>query len=287
MARGQVGFKPEDGFGETYRRFFDLDLGQSFAWFEHDGQRLAAQHFEPAGAARGSAVVVHGYYDHVGLYGHLIRYLLGRGLRVFAYDQAGHGLSSGRRAAIESFDCYASALAAYLARVPEPRWLIGQSMGASVILEHLDAHPMASFRRVVLLAPLVRPAGWFFGRLAYAAGRHFLDHIDRKFTANTENPEFTSLLRADPLQARILPVQWVTAMVDWKRRFEARTPTPRHLAVIQGGRDATVDAAYNIKALRRRYGVALLTIPAARHHLVNETETIRAEMWRFLDRLEP
>ncbi len=286
MPRGQGSFEPADGFGPAYRRFFDLDLGQRFAWFEHGGQRLASQRFEPTGAVRGSAVVVHGYYDHIGLYGHLIRYLLGRGLRVFAYDQQGHGLSTGCRATIDSFDRYASALAAYVRTVPEPRWILGQSMGASVILETLDSQLAPPLDRVLLLAPLVRPARWLAGRLSYAFGRHFLNRVERKFAANTDNPEFIQLVRSDPLQPDFLPVQWVAAMIDWKRRFEARAPSCRPVAVIQGGRDGTVDAAYNLQALRRRYAVELLAIPEARHHLVNETEAIRSRMWRFLDRFE-
>ena len=300
--RGQGCFQPADGFGETYRRFFDLDLGQSFGWFEHDGQRFAWQRFEPAGAVAGSAIVVHGYYDHVGLYGHLIRYLLGRGLRVYAYDQQGHGLSTGPRATIDSFDRYVRILSAFVrandAALAHPRWAIGQSMGASVILDMLDADDdsdapavepdtrrRAEFDHVVLLAPLVRPAAWYTSRATYAIGRHFVDEVQRKFAPNTENPEFSALVRTDPLQARVLPVEWVTAMLNWKQSFEARRPSQQHVVVIQGGRDRTVDAKYNIKVLNRRYPVTLLPIPEARHHLVNETASIRRQMWRFLDRL--
>ena len=299
--RGQGCFEPANGFGETYRRFFDLDLGQSFGWFEHDGQRLACQRFDPADAVAGSAIVVHGYYDHVGLYGHLIRYLLGRGLRVYAYDQQGHGLSTGPRATIDSFDRYVRILAAFVrandAALAHPRWAIGQSMGASVILEMLDAgesdirtagphtRRRTEFDHVVLLAPLVRPAAWYTSRVAYALGRHFLNEVQRKFAPNTENPEFSALVWSDPLQARVLPVEWVTAMLSWKRSFEARRPSQQRIVVIQGGRDGTVDAKYNIKLLHRRYPVTLLRIPEARHHLVNETESIRRQMWHFLDSL--
>ena len=299
--RGQGCFEPANGFGETYRRFFDIDLGQSFGWFEHDGQRFACQRFDPAGAVAGSVIVVHGYYDHVGLYGHLIRYLLGRGLRVYAYDQQGHGLSTGPRATIDSFDRYVRILAAFVrandAALAHPRWAIGQSMGASVILEMLDAgdsdtrtggphtRRRAEFDYVVLLAPLVRPAAWYTSRVAYALGRHFLNEVQRKFAPNTENPEFSALVRSDPLQARVLPVEWVTAMLNWKRSFEARRPSQQRIVVIQGGRDRTVDAKYNIKLLHRRYPVTLLRIPEARHHLVNETARIRRQMWHFLDSL--
>ena len=290
VSRGQGTFRPGEGFGAGYRRFFDLDLGQSFHWFEHAGQRLAVQRFEPPGPVEGGAIVVHGYYDHVGLYGHLIRYLLGRGLCVFAYDQQGHGLSTGRRVTIDSFDRYTDDLGAFVAAhahtLAAPRWLVGQSMGASVILELLDtreAGQAGTFEQVVLFAPLVRPASWPLGRITYAVGRHLVDDVPRKFAVNAENPEFAALVEVDPLQARTLPVEWVTAMIDWKNRFERREPSGRPVFVLQGGRDATVDGRYNVKVLKRRYAVTLLTIPEARHHLVNESASIRGRMWRFLD----
>ena len=286
--RGQGPFRPEDGFGPDYKRFFDLDLGQSLEWLDHGGERLAMQRFEPGPDVQGSALLVHGYYDHVGLYGHAIRYLQSRGLRVFAYDQQGHGLSTGRRATIDSFDRYVDALDAFIDRqAPDmtgPRWLIGQSMGASVILELLDTRSNGrAFDHVALLAPLVRPASWALGRITYALGRHFLTELERKFAPNTENPEFSALLRCDPLQARTLPVEWVTAMVEWMRRFEARRTPGRPIHVVQGGRDRTVDGRANVKLLQRRFAVTLEAMPEARHHLVNEHSGIRSGIWRFLD----
>ena len=288
--RGEGSFVPGDGFGARYLRYFDLDLGQSFEWFEHDGQQLAVQRFEPKGTVAGSAIVVHGYYDHVGLYGHLIRYLLGRGLRVLAYDQQGHGLSTGRRATIDSFDRYTDGLHAFVDAqadaLVEPCWLIGQSMGASVILELLDTRLTGraeAFERIVLLAPLVRPASWPLSRVSFAVARHVVDEVPRKFAVNTENPEFAALVRADPLQAHTLPVKWVSAMMAWKNRFERREPSGRPVFVLQGGRDGTVDGRYNVNVLKRRYDVTLLAMPEARHHLVNEAASIRGRMWRFLD----
>ena len=288
MSRGEGPFDPTDGFCPNYRAFFDIDLGQRFEWLEHDGARLAVQRFAPPGETCGDAVLVHGYYDHVGLYGHAIRYLLGRGFRVHCYDQEGHGLSSGEPASIPSFDRYASALAAFIETIPTcagVRWIVGQSMGGSVILEHLDRNAQTDFDRVLLFAPLVRPWQWPLNRLVWLAARPFLRSVPRTFAANTDNPEFMALLRADPLQAKILPVAWVTAMARWLRQFEARGASHRKLAVIQGGQDRTVDATYNLAVLKRRYQVDVLDLPTARHHLVNETDAIRADIWRHLDGL--
>ncbi len=285
--RGEGDYRPEWGYGAAYRSFYDIDLNQDFFLVAHGEHRLAAQLFEPAGTPRGSAVVVHGYYDHVGLYGHLIRYLLGTGRRVLAYDQQGHGLSTGAAATIESFDHYVDALEAVLDvaghRLIEPVCVVAQSMGAAVVMQYLKRPSSRDFIGAALLAPLVRPANWRMNRLVYMVARHLVASVGRGWVNNTDNPEFIELLRNDPLQCRRLPVQWVTAMVEWMYRFEASAPSPLRPLVVQGGRDKTVDGAYNIPVLRRIYDMELLEIPQARHHLVNETEDIRRQMWRFFD----
>ncbi len=285
--RGEGDYRREWGFGAAYRGFFDLDLKQDFFLVPHGDQRLAAQVFEPAGTPRGTAVVVHGYYDHVGLYGHLIRYLLGTGRRVLAYDQQGHGLSTGAAASIESFDHYVDAFETVLDaardRLLEPVCAVGQSMGAAVLMRYAARPASRAFVGTALLAPLVRPTNWRANRFVYMVAKHLVGSVGRGWVNNTENPEFIELLRKDPLQCRRLPVQWVTAMVEWMHRFETSEPSSLRPLVVQGGRDMTVDGAYNIPVLQRIYDMELLEIPEARHHLVNETEEIRQQMWRFFD----
>lgn len=297
--RGEGVFDPRAGFGEAYRRFYDLDLGQRFRTVPWRQGQLATQVFRPTagagngavpsprGDAAGTALVVHGYYDHVGLYGHLIRHLIARGLTVLAYDQPGHGLSSGERATIASFDAYVEALDAVLAAhgdgLPQPLVALGQSMGGAVLMERLMRPAPAAFAATVLFAPLVRPKGWAWARVALPLARPFLKDIRRGAPRNTEDEAFLAFLRKDPLQAWTLPLQWATAMAAWMQRFEAYPSTRRRVIVIQGGRDGTVDAPHNLAVLRRLFDIDVLEIPAARHHLVNETEAVRERIWAFLD----
>lgn len=285
--RGSGPFDADEGFGQSYVSFYDLDLDQTTQFVDFEGERLFVQIFEPPSTVRGSAVVVHGYYDHTGIYGHLIRFLLQCGLRVVAYDQIGHGLSTGPRATIESFDRYVHSLEAVVDQVmpllDRPRWLVGQSMGGSVAMDFL-VRQHGAFDRTLLLAPLVRPAGWASSRIAYYATRPFIKSVPRGRVKNSDNPEFHALLRADPLQHDRVPVQWVTAMVRWRRRFEGyELIEGMRPVVIQGGLDETVDAPYNLSVIRRVFEIDLLEIPDARHHLVNESEEIRRRMWAFLD----
>ncbi|MCZ6709064.1 MAG: alpha/beta hydrolase, partial [Gammaproteobacteria bacterium] len=77
------------------------NLTHQFGMIDTGRHRLAVHLWTPPDST-GTALVIHGYYDHVGLYGHLIRHLIGRRLAVVALDLPGHGLSSGERATIET-----------------------------------------------------------------------------------------------------------------------------------------------------------------------------------------
>ena len=276
----------------AYRDFYDLDyadrvpgLRHTIGWLGSGEHRITVQRFSHPDPV-GTAVVCHGYYDHVGLYGHLIEFLLGRRLRVVSFDQPGHGLSSGARATIGSFDEYVQALTdvlAYSERVlPRPWYIIGQSMGGAVTMEFLARQKNPDFQKVVLLAPLIRPANWGLARFAYLAAKYTVKERPRTITDNAENPEFLSLMRRDPLAPMTLPVQWVGAMAAWMKRFEARGALPFDPLVIQGHADETVDWRHNLRVLSEKTRPVLLEIPAARHHLVNESDLIRQQMFDWL-----
>jgi len=266
-------------------------LAHHFGVVESDSHRIAAHLWVPAGAT-GTAIVIHGYYDHTGLYGNLVRHLIDRGLAVLAFDLPGHGLSTGAPATIETFDHYVRAfdacLAALGAHLPKPWCLFGQSTGGAVAMEWLLANgytrETVPFARVVLLAPLVRPYAWGKNRVVYEVARRFIRERPRTFADNAENPEFLEFLRErDPMQARILPVEWVTAMVRWKRRFERYPRTDIRVLVIQGHADQTVDWRYNMKVIGRLFEPRMFYIPEARHHLVNESVAIRARIFQAID----
>lgn len=235
----------------------------------------------------GTAFVVHGYFDHVGLYGHLIRHLLGRRLNVVAFDLPGHGLSEGERVTIASFDHYVEVFEDLLdaaAGLPRPWHGVGQSTGGAIVLHHLlraAAHP---FSGVALLAPLVHPRCWRVNRLIYLASHRWRRRIGRKFVANSGDPEFLEFIaHRDPLQARYIPLEWIGAMKRWAEELHALPPSHRAATVIQGDADTTLDWRYNLRLLREKLPSGRFHVfPGARHHLVNETEPIRARVFAAL-----
>lgn len=280
----------------AYRQFYGL----IFPHIEHEHQfqviataqeRLAVQVFQPT-LTTGHVMLCHGYYDHVGLFGSVIEYLLKQHLTVIAFDQLGHGLSTGKRAVIDNFDAYVTALTTVtgyalqnLTTTPTaPLHWVAQSMGGAIVMEYLQQRPEFELGQVVLLAPLVRPYGWMWNRWVFALAKLTITERPRTLTQNAENAEFHTLQAIDPLQPRILPVAWVTAMVDWFKRFEQYPVSSIAPVVLQGDQDRTVDARHNLAVFARRYPQGRqLIIAGGRHHLANESADIRNQMWRYLD----
>lgn len=276
----------------SYFDFYQLNLAASLpglshhiGWVESGDYRIAAQAFVHP-SPRGVALMLHGYYDHVGLFGHLLELLLGERLSVLTFDFPGHGLSSGPRATIRSFDEYVDAVVdvrrAAGALLPAPSYLFGQSMGGAIAMEYLLRFGSEACEGAFLFAPLVRPYAWHINRWVYEVARRTIKQRKRTITENAENPEFLALMRRDPLAPDVLPVQWVTAMVSWMHAFEARPRLPLELKILQGEADRTVDWRYNLNLLESRADAEVLRIPGARHHLVNESLLIRQEMFRWI-----
>ncbi|SFU93309.1 alpha/beta hydrolase [Halomonas korlensis] len=261
--------------------------------------RLWTQVWSPA-APIGTAFVVHGYFDHLGLYRHLLERLLDRGWRVVLWDLPGHGLSSGPRASINDFEDYGRCLRALQQQLdtqglaPRP-WLgIGQSTGAAILAtDALTRGDDQHWAGLALLAPLVRPWGWSQSSWLHRLVGPFVRSVPRKFRDNSTDAEFAAFLReGDPLQAQRLEMEWVSAMRRWMPQLLALTPSTVPTLILQGEQDLTVDWEWNLTVLEDKFPNAEIhRHPEARHHLVNEAEPIRKTLFETLDRfvatLEP
>jgi alpha-beta hydrolase superfamily lysophospholipase len=257
--------------------------------FIYERYQLAVQYWLPP-QARQTVLIVHGYYDHIGLYRHLLAHLLDRGYAVLGLDLPGHGLSSGERASIPDFDVYGRTIAALCTaaegRLPPITCAIGQSTGCAALTNSLMTGHTLPIQQLVLLAPLLRPHRWAtHGRWLYTALHRLISRMPRNFSENSHDAAFVDFCRHhDPLQTRHLSVQWVTAMKHWLDRFHAQSPITLPTLVVQGQADTTVDWRYNIPALMSKLPNGQLEyLPDARHHLVNESEDIRQALWQILD----
>lgn len=281
-----------------YCAYYRIDLESQvpgvrhrLGYFEALGYQVALHVFMPT-RMRGTAFVFHGYFDHSGLYGHLIRDLLLQDLAVVIYDLPGHGLSSGDRVTIRSFEDYQRVLDACLAhcedQVPKPWYAVGQSTGAAVLLDNLLTHryspEQSPFHHWVLLAPLVRPSSWHKGLVLHTLMSPFVRTWKRAFSENSHDSSFIRFVRKhDPLQSQVLSVEWVSALRSWVRRIEAMPALQAPVTVIQGKQDKTVDWRHNLRVLRRKFlDVDVYYLQTGRHHLVNESEELRVQIFEII-----
>ncbi len=249
------------------------------------GYKVACQYWLPE-EAKGTVFVVHGYFDHSALYRHLFSYLLALGYAVATFDLPGHGLSDGERASIASFDHYVETFDGLLTvgdkHLPRPWHAVGQSTGGAIILKHLleEKSPLL-FEHIALLAPLLHTRNWGRGRFTYRLLRRFISHIERDFKANSADALFLEFLKHnDPLQSRHIPLEWVGSMKRWTEEFHDLAINHKAITIVQGDRDMTLDWRYNLRQLQRKLPKAKIEIiNGAQHHLVNETEVLRNQVF--------
>lgn len=284
---------------KRYCRYYQIDFCNTLPEVKHYlgsfdalGYRMAMHYYLPK-TVKGTVFIFHGYFDHVGLYGHLIKHCLEQNLAVIAYDLPGHGISSGRPTAIKSFDDYQLALKSCINlcqdHIKTPLYAIGQSTGGAVLIDHLlnrtKQFSDSIFDKVILLAPLVRPMGWKGALLIHSVLGPFISTWTRVFSDNSNDPAFIKFLKKhDPLQSRIMSIEWITALRRWIKAIESTGAVEGRIYIVQGKRDMTVDWRHNITILQQKFSeVDVHYLPKGRHHLVNESEEIRQEVFDYID----
>ncbi|HEY7771831.1 MAG TPA: alpha/beta hydrolase [Marinagarivorans sp.] len=249
-----------------------------------------ATHYWRLNEARGTVFVVHGLFDHVGLYQPAVRYLLDQGYSVVAIDLPGHGLSDGEATVIDSFDNYADVLAEcvnyFASRIQGPAYALGQSTGGAVVLNHCfraaKRGKPCPYKGIILLAPLVRSARWRWVNMAFRVFSPIIRSVTRNFVTNSHNESFNHFLaNSDILQSRRLSVRWIAAMRKWALNFERHPELDVPTLLVQGTGDRVVDWRYNVKAICAKLkNVERTDIEGAMHHLVNESPEYRRPLVR-------
>lgn len=292
-------FVPGDA-EQCYFNFYGIDFERKmpgvshyFGHFSSGKYDIVAHYFSVDTAtekkSRGTCFLLHGYFDHAGLFAHLIEYCLCRDLNVVIYDLPGHGLSTGERVSIPSFSEYVTvlrdALKLFENIAPQPWHAIAQSTGAAVLMDYLLQELAPSFDKVVLLAPLLRAADWRWLKVAYWVGQKFLERVPRRFGINSNYQSFTHFVEHDdPLQTHYISIRWVDALLRWESRFEYFPPLQKPLLIVQGQRDTTVDWRYNIPVIRQKFPRAkYMPLQDAYHHLANESPEIRQKIVAAMD----
>ncbi len=279
-----------------YYDFYEMNFYQQFegleqrvGWIDTGEFRLVMQTFKPL-KAKATVFIFHGYFDHAGIFHHLIHSLIKNNYAVVIYDMPGHGLSSGKPTAITTFQQYQDSMNACLAvcknHLPLPYHCVGQSTGGAVIVDRLkNGEPEEQvFDKVVLLSPLVRPKGWEAIIRLHSVVKPFFKVWYRNFSQNSEDVKFLRFLKDhDPLQSKWLSVDWISALKEWIPTIEAAEGIKRKVLIIQGTGDRTVDWEHNISVLTRLFSeVKIAYIDRAQHHLVNESLAKREAVFKAM-----
>lgn len=275
----------------NFLAYYQLDFAAPSTGVHHQcgviesGSFKLATHRWLLDEAHANLVIVHGYFDHTGLFNKLIQWGLDQGYNVLAFDLPGHGLSSGEPAAIDDFGDYARALHDVLARahLPDlPLYGLAQSTGCAALTEFARRYSWP-FSATVFLAPLIRPANWRMISASYWLVSRLTDSVARGFARNSGDHEFLEFVRQDPLQSHRTPLSWVGALKRWLKGLKFRDLGVGPVLVIQGEADGTVWWRYNMARIPKLYpGSEIFYIAEAGHQLANETPDIRQ---RYLEKI--
>lgn len=273
-------------------QFYGIDFERRIDGVEHwvgsvsTGKHTVVMHQFLCPGATSNLLLLHGYLDHCGMFGHLIEYGLKRGCNVLIFDYPGHGLSSGEPAVIDDFQEYSLAAIAVLAaaQLPTlPYWTLAQSTGCSVMMELARAKQWP-FCAAVMLAPLVRVADWRFVLCVHSLLHRFIDGKKRTFSINSSDSEFLAFQRADPLQSHRLSMRWIGAWRRWLAGLPLEDIGMGPVLVVQGDRDGTVAWKRNMKDIPLLIPRAEITyLAGAGHQLANESGPLRAQYMAQID----
>lgn len=277
---------------ERYIAFYGLDFSARFPSLKYHlgtvescGYTLAVHQWTQQNASS-NLLLVHGYFDHTGIFGKLVEWGLSQNCNIVIFDLPGHGLSSGEQASIENFGHYAQAIDDVLqsVRLPQlPLWAMGQSTGGAALIEYAR-HYSWPFVATVLLAPLIRPKDWRKINIAQRLVRLFRKTIPRNFAINSSDTEFLEFLKTEPLQSRHTSLTWVDALRNWLKVLDFKDLGVGPAVIVQGDQDGTVDWRYNLPKLLQLFpGSRVESLAGAGHQLANESRALREN---YLSRIE-
>lgn len=237
--------------------------------------RLAARTWRGGGAPSWVAVLVHGYGEHVGRYGHVAAALVDAGAVVHGVDHVGHGRSAGERVVVEDFEPVVSDVHAVVeqARAADrdlPVVVVGHSMGGMIAARYAQRYPDVP-AALVLTGPVLRR--WATVDALLAAPEVPDDPLD--VSTLSRDPRVGEDYAADPLV--------------WHGPFRRTTLEALHRTLgtlgagtgfgalpvlwVRGEDDALVPLAdtRDGMAVLRGPGTREWVVPGARHEVLNET----------------
>ncbi|MBN1909272.1 MAG: lysophospholipase [Pirellulales bacterium] len=225
---------------------------------------MVEREWRPQGEASAVVVIVHGFTEHGGRFGHVAEAFVRAGWAVYAPDLKGHGRSPGERVWVERFEEYLDDVAGYfesvIGREPgRPVFALGHSMGGTILVQ-LAIENRLPVRGLVLSAAALRIAPNLFPLLRRIAGlmsRWFPRlRVLRLGTGRlSRDPDNVQRFRDDPLVHHgAFPVRIGAEILDAAAAVEQDMESVRvPLLILHGTGDAIVDCGGS-RALADRAG---------------------------------
>jgi alpha-beta hydrolase superfamily lysophospholipase len=236
------------------------------------------------------SVIIHGYGEHAGRYGHVAAALGNRGAVVYAADYPGHGKSEGERALVDDIDAFVidteHVVAHARERHPElPLVLIGHSLGGVVATRYAQQHG-DELAALVLSGPVIGGNPDILGLVELAE----IPDIPIDPSMLSRDPEVGRAYAEDPLvyhgPFKRATLEGLVAAVD--RVADGGSLGDLPTLWIHGEADPLAPLAQAREAIARVRGSELQekVYASARHEIFNETnkEEVLADVTGFIDR---
>lgn len=262
-----------------------------------DGITLYEQWWHPSVEPKAVVGSIHGLCEHSGRFRETADYLTEQGFALESFDLRGHGRSGGEALQIDSFFEYLDDLDVFIGRVRDripdkPLFLMGQCMGASILLQYAAAGRTA-VRGLIIIAPFIQAGPGLSPlsqKLAALCGRILprmpLFKINpRHYSGDTE---VLSQRAEDRLiyQGRV-SAKMLYELLQTERRIAARI---EHIAcplLILHGEDDGLAAVEASRILHSRVGSPdkmLKVLPGFKHDILHgpESETVRQSIAEWM-----
>jgi alpha-beta hydrolase superfamily lysophospholipase len=219
------------------------------------GVYLHEQRWTPAEPFKGLVIIVHGLAEHCGRYAHVAEFLARNGYAVWAFDLYAHGQSQGERAYIEAFDNFLDDLQFFLQRAVQTAgdrdvFLLGHSLGSSIVIKYLIDRPLQGLRGAVLTGTFIMAGESVppilekvVNLLAMLAPR--LPVIKLDGDTISRDPEIVTEYNTDPLNFRSKLAAHTGAEINQTLHYlqQNLNKITSPLLILQGGADRLVNPA--------------------------------------------
>ncbi|KYG26960.1 alpha/beta hydrolase [Alkalihalobacillus trypoxylicola] len=273
---------------DQYLRFYhfqlkNISVRHNYGYLKVRQEQIFVQSFLPDNP-KGTVFLLHGYLDHLGSLSSFIMFLLKKNYQVIGFDMPGHGLSSGEKVSIQDFHDYVTVLDTIIEKVQKeistPLFLVAHSTGAAVSFSFLSEKNHL-FKKIVLVAPLIRSASFHISHILYNVTRPFIRSIPRVYRSNSSEKAFIHFIKKDPLQSKQLSMNWFGAKLKWFNQLKkGAVICKERVLIFQGNKDKTVDWRYNLHFLKKALPEnQIYLIKGGKHHLLNEQMNIRQKVF--------